>query len=731
MASHAARGGWRQIVVLALALLCLSGRADGVHAQAADEQAALGCAARYRTVRGPPLTVPAARLAAAGAEEVTVFRAAYLLARGSGTLTRTPLVRNEAGALRQMPPLWDAGRLLAETPPAARNIFTFDGDVAAHAGTIPFLWDALTPARQRLLNRAPAPAEGEGAFDDLGSARLEYLRGDRTLEGYGLRVRTGVLGDAVHGTPVFVGSGGDVPARAAADASYAVFHARAARRVPAVYLGANDGMLHSFDARSGAELFAYVPAMLFDALSELTSPTYTHRAYVDGPLATGEASIGGAWHTVLIGSPGAGARGLFALDVTDPSDFGGGLGALWEFTARDDPAVGNIVTPAQVARLYVRSRNGVRQYRHFAIAGNGEGGAGPGALFLLALDKPATQPWRLDTNYYRLATPAGEGGVPAGLSAPALVPDDDDALRHVYAGDQQGNLWRFDFTRVPPWRTTAGLRPVFVARDARGNRQPIAQQPKVVHAAGGGYLVLFGTGTLRTRAERDPASFTPQSFYAIYDDPTHPAAAPPTRADLLERRLDPGTGADDGFVVSGARQAVGAGERPKGWFVDFADAAASGEREIGGAAIVDGKVAFTTVVPGSHPCADSSSRTYLLDALSGLAPDGNGVAISGATTGGVVMDFVDGAPAPLPAAHVRRRGGAANGTRIQVARSAEVIALGTGGDVPHVTATRALLPAGRLGWREVVNWRQLHGAAVRRGGEPAGHSPTSMGRAQR
>ena len=709
---HKLRRCRRCVLRLFLAGVCLAGIAQGASAETSDEQVALGCAARHRTVRGPAVMVPAAHLAPAGAEEATVFRAAYLLASGSGTLTRTPLARNAAGALREMPPLWDAGQLLAQTPPAARNIYTFDGDPAARRTTIPFLWDSLSPARQAELDRPPVPVEGADGPDGLGPARLAYLRGDRAREGDGLRVRNGVLGDAVHGAPVFVGSGANAPARGAADSAYAAFHRRALRRAPTVYLGANDGMLHAFDARTGAELFAYVPDMLFGALKELTSPAYVHRAYVDGPLVTGEANIDGAWRTVLVGAPGVGGRGLFALDVTDPDQFDGGLGVLWEFTHRDDPAIGNVMTPAQVARLYVRSRNGVRQYRHFAVTGNGEGGAGRAALLLLALDKPAGQRWRVDTNYYRLSTPPGEDGQPAGLSAPALVADEDDALRHVYAGDLQGNLWRFDFTRAPPWRSSPGLRPVFVARDAHGVRQPIAQQPKVVHAVGGGYLVLFGTGMLRTRADRDPAGFRPQSFYAIYDDPAHPATAP-TRADLLERRLD-GADGGSGFTVNGARQAIGGGERAKGWYVDFGDGA--GERNLGGAAIIDGKVAFSTVVPGRDACTESSSRTYLLDALSGLAPDDAGVAVSGATTGALVLDFVDGAPTPLAAARVRGHGGAGNGTRIQVTRSAEVVALGAAGEVPRVTATRATLPAGRLSWREVVNWRQLHDAAIRHSG---------------
>ncbi|AXA91712.1 pilus assembly protein [Massilia sp. YMA4] len=674
------------------------------------EQAALGCDTHARTVHGAALSVPRGRLAPTGPEEASVFRAAYELAHGSGTLTRTPLVRDADGALRLQAPSWDAGILLARMDPAARRIYTFDG-----GRTVPFIWESLPGALQAALRWPPL-----AGVDAAGPARLAWLRGERRLEGRGLRVRSGVLGDAVHGAPVFAGAATGLPSRVG-EAAYGAFRRIASRRVPAVYLGANDGMLHAFDARSGAELFAYVPALLSHALAALTAPDYVHRPYVDGPLTLGEASIDGAWRTVLLASPGMGARGLFALDVTDPADF---TTALWEFGERDDPAIGNVLAPAQVARLQVRERAGVPQYRDFALAGNGSGSAaGTAALFVLALDKPPLAAWRRDVSFYRLDLPPGEPGSANALSAPALVPDADDIVRHAYAGDLQGNLWRFDFTRPAPWRTGVPRRPVFVARDAAGTPQPITQQPKVVHALGGGYLVLFGTGQLQSRAERDPARFTPQSFYAVYDDPAAPAAATLTRADLQERRLHRAVSTGSGFAVTGRNQAVGAGERPKGWYLDFADNAATGERSIASATVADGNVAFNTVLPGADPCRDSASRAYVLDVLSGLAPGDGGPPVSGNLTGTLLPDFTDGPPLLLAGPRTRGPGmPTLPGMRRQVVRTMDHVALGTGGTVARAATSRAIRPAGRLSWREVLNWRQLHAEATRHGGA-AGRPP--------
>jgi type IV pilus assembly protein PilY1 len=194
---------------------------------------------------------------------------------------------------------------------------------------------------------------------------------------------------------------------------------------------------------------------------------------------------------------------VFALDVTDPARFADGLGVLWEFTSRDDPLMGNLTTVPQIARVRVRRD----VYRDFAIVASGINNGGNGALFLLALDKPRDEGWRLNRNYYRIQTPVTDA-----LSAPALLNDGDGVLRYAYAGDLQGNLWRFDFSDSAPW-AKAVSKPLFIARDASGRRQPITQPPLLAYASQG-YFILFGTGRLIELADRKPS---PQSYYAIID----------------------------------------------------------------------------------------------------------------------------------------------------------------------------------------------------------------------
>lgn len=138
--------------------------------------------------------------------------------------------------------------------------------------------------------------------------------------------------DPGHSTPVFVGapSGESVYL----GNSYDVFAAAKATRTPMVYIGANDGFLHAFNALTGQETWAYVPWNLVSQLAQqYNKGAYAHGAFVDGPITVQDVYSSGAWHTVLTSGQGQGMGYLgnnyyFALDITDPSD----PKPLWEFS---------------------------------------------------------------------------------------------------------------------------------------------------------------------------------------------------------------------------------------------------------------------------------------------------------------------------------------------------------------------------------------------------------------
>jgi len=126
--------------------------------------------------------------------------------------------------------------------------------------------------------------------------------GDGTLE-------TWRLGDIVYSTPTMVGPPAENLHLLYRDLTYAPFVAKYKKRRQVVYAGANDGMVHAFNAgfynplvkqfctssdmtkcqditepKLGAELWAYVPFNLLPHLYWLTQPTYNeskHVYYID------------------------------------------------------------------------------------------------------------------------------------------------------------------------------------------------------------------------------------------------------------------------------------------------------------------------------------------------------------------------------------------------------------------------------------------------------------------
>jgi type IV pilus assembly protein PilY1 len=115
--------------------------------------------------------------------------------------------------------------------------------------------------------------------------------------------------------------------------------------------------------------------------------------------------------------------------------------------------------------------------------------------------------------------------------------DGDHITDYVYAGDLQGNMWRFDLTSATPsqWGVTnaSGVSinkggstspaPLFTARSSSGQIQRITTQPLVISnlVPGAGQLLLieFGTGqrTQITNAASESFLGGTQTIYGIWD----------------------------------------------------------------------------------------------------------------------------------------------------------------------------------------------------------------------
>ena len=657
---------------------------------------------------------------------VSMYQAAFDPTSKSGSLKKYRVMFDRVDDAIKIVPVaeWDAADILtgkitgvAKPAPNARHIYT--STLAANQSllTIPFLWNDLSQLQRASLNASPVT----GIDDQLGEKRLDYIRGGRQYElgnAAGIfPLRNRILGAIVHSAPVFVGA----PSARTQGDGYSAFYDANKERRPVIYVGASDGMLHAFDALGGEELFAYIPQALFRNLNNLTKQGGVYRPFVDGEIAVSDARVRNEWKTILASGMGGGAQGVFAIDVTTPDQFEKGLGVLWEFTDADDADMGNVFGAPLIAKFKVKLVKGAPEYREFVVIAGGsnsyrDDGAGkfnlqaPGTLFLLALDKAKSEPWKIGSNYFKFSIPISDKTLANGLTAPALVLADDGAVSYIYSGDLQGNLWRFDFTGSAPWpnaHSGASKQPLFFAMDERGNRQAITQKVQVVYASHGGYMVLFGTGKFMEAADLNSKHFIKQSFYGIFDALDGKTVL---RSQLAARKLsqiDSGTSA---LEISGSDINDGLPTKnDKGWYFDFLESDKTGERSISSAVVRDGNLFFNTLIPNVDPCQKLRGRSYVLNALTGLPAYANLSAyltsISVLRTPTVMAIVPDQSPRD------------ATGKR-QVKKKLEVLdpAADKSGEKARLPKpiSETTTTTGRLSWREIVNWVELRTSAVKK-----------------
>ncbi|MBS7776625.1 PilC/PilY family type IV pilus protein [Acidovorax sp. CCYZU-2555] len=461
-----------------------------------------------------------------------------------------------------------ADKLDARTDIAQRLIVSYDIQKTANKG-ISFKWANLSTAA---TNPTPTAASvkmwlQKGTIgstttfngDGRGEDRLNFIRGDRTKEqktgntGATFRNRKSRQGDIVNSAIWYTGT----PTNGHAATSYRTFAADHRARLPMLYVGGNDGMLHGFSAEDGSEKLAYIPHGVLQNLAKLTDrvdPVYTHQYYVDGSPFTGDVDIGTTspqWRTYLAGTLGAGGRGYFVLDVTKPGSAKEKSGVSNEFTEANaanlvvldktaaavgdalpsggkpvDPNahadIGHIMgTPVvsesnqQRALQITRTNNN----RWALILGNGYNSLNERPVLLIQYLDGTKELKTIPA----VATTSAEA-VANGLSTPQFLDvNSDGAPDYVYAGDLRGNLWKFDISSADAtrWGVAFDGNPLFTANysASAGNssRQPITVPPVVrPNRIVGGLMVAFGTGQSLT--EEDRADRAVQTIYSVLDN---------------------------------------------------------------------------------------------------------------------------------------------------------------------------------------------------------------------
>jgi type IV pilus assembly protein PilY1 len=584
-----------------------------------------------------------------------VFRASFNTKTNKGDLVAQQI--NPDGTLESNIEWSAAERLDLKVSAAAdtRTIISYKDTGSATSAGIPFQWSDLLAAQQTLLD-APQPANIPAATNTFGDERLNYLRGQSQHEGENydngeFRARStvaGKLGDIVHSTPVFVGKpeflgrdGGVYPQTAGN--YYSEFATARQFRTELVYVGANDGMLHAFNANNGSEQFAYVPNLVMQNLSNLTDPAYTHRFYADLTPAANDAYItpttGGtnngslSWNTVLIGGLGGGGKGYYALNVTDPGAFDNATSAmsnvLWEFTEADDGGVGASdlgYTFSQPLITMSNADNGGNK-KWVAIFGNGynsTSASGNATLYVLFLEGGQDGVWTAGADFIKINTGYGkatsaDGSTPNGIGGiRGIDADGNGTVDYVYAGDLQGNLFRFDLTSATPSSWTDAPKLLFLARYAASNAfprsivQPITTRPVAMrHPEGGGFIVIAATGSWMTSV--DATSTGIQSMYGIWDDMSNdPEVTMSSTANQLVKQVFTNQASTEhGYTVRTLtnnpvtwRNTGAASSKVKGWYIDLDVPTAGGgavefpgERAVRNLQLRGGLVFVNTIIP--------------------------------------------------------------------------------------------------------------------------------------
>ncbi|MDP2879424.1 MAG: PilC/PilY family type IV pilus protein, partial [Sulfuricella sp.] len=403
------------------------------------------------------------------------------------------------------------------------------------------------------------------------------------------------------------------------------FKSAQASRTRIVYQGANDGMLHAFNASSGAEEWAYIPNLLMSSLNNLSKKSgFVHKYYVDGTPASGDVDFSNtdgvtgnpdpSWKTILVGGLNKGGRGYYALDVTTPTAADEATATqkvLWEFPNSATHATVKTNIGYGFGKPIIVKTAG---YGWVALVtsgyNNGADTSGDGHGYLFVLNA------RTGALIEAIDTVVGSSADPSGLAQIAAYvenSDIDNTVTYVYGGDTKGNVWRFDLTATNS--NSWGVKRLAVLKDASNNTQPVTTVPELAKITINGAdkrFVYVGTG--QYLGDTDVATTGTQTMYGLIDDLSSPAGSTPVIADPTRNSLQVQTLTASGTTRTATNTTVDFATK-KGWYVDMP---ASGERINTDPAIALGALVFASNIPSSDVCTPGgSSWLNILDYKTG------------------------------------------------------------------------------------------------------------------
>jgi type IV pilus assembly protein PilY1 len=517
-----------------------------------------------------------------------IYQASYTSANWSGDLLAFDANDASVDANETFQkPKWRASDTVKDH--TKRNIFYYS---LKNSRMQAFTWGNFSTETDAL-----AAFKGDKDTNTIAQQRLNYIRGDRSNEagannskGIFRERGTSILGDIVNSDPVLVGTPTDMNyQRYSWGAGYRKYldDSAIAFKTPMIYVSANDGMVHAFNAENGTEVFAYIPQSLFKAqsaqkpqnlLHHYSSFFYKtdHRFLLDGANIVADVQISGSWQKVLIGGNGRGGNNIFALNITDPLN----PTLLWD---KDSSSIGSQIGKPKVVRL--------NDNKWYLLYGSG---------FNTSLNSPALILVDIASGAEEVIDTKAGSATKKGSGTDVAVVDinQDGNTDLAYMGDSFGNVWKFELSdqnNLKVARLAFG-RPLFTATSSDNKPQTISGGiTAAVNPADGHVWLFFGTGRYVALTDHQEVPTSAQSMYGIKDGTSVISG----RGDLQKRNMQTFVLPEDVRLFDELDPNDTNFRTKRGWYMDFSD---NRERVVDAPQMISGKLMVNSRIPDNADC---------------------------------------------------------------------------------------------------------------------------------
>jgi Tfp pilus tip-associated adhesin PilY1 len=420
--------------------------------------------------------------------------------------------------------IWDAVVKLKNISSNSRRIYTY-------------INDSLTEFTYPNMTNTDLGFPDDPLYDPERQKLIDHIRGidayDIDLDLNTTEERDWKLGDVFHSNAVIVGS----PNRYFEDSGFSGaggFYDTYKSRTKVIIVGANDGMLHAFNAATGVEEWAFIPPAVLKNLQLMAS---THTYYVDSSPKVSDVWIYSApsddtktvdeWRTILICGLRKGGKQYFALDITDTLN----PVFLWEFPRSNDTTtlakVGQGWSEPAIGRVKIE-QGGDLYERWVAFIGGGFDPdetktvkAAIGRAFFVIDIKTGDIIWeysRDDSVTYPVDDQRRYMTYSFAAAPTTLDTDYDGYVDKVYIGDLGGQMWAFNVSFDVINKKSNSLwsaKRLTEPPASNSEKHPVFYQPAVAFDDHRQPWVYYGTGD---RENPTDTTNPPEFFYAVEDD---------------------------------------------------------------------------------------------------------------------------------------------------------------------------------------------------------------------